>query len=79
MGLDEYCMCHSTSIDALINKVNIDIDILQKRMTELYPKDLYKFPPIFDEVHTALKKKKTHLDRLTEWKVETEFASSSKQ
>lgn len=67
--LDEYCRIHNTTIEKLIKKTEIDIDLLKKRLASLVfadEMDIY----LVNEVHKLLSKKRKHLKRLKQWKKE---------
>ena len=68
MDLDEYCKRQGVSIQGLIKKVEIDIEILKGKFKKEYKGVIPT--PLGDEVYTAISKKQKHLERLKEWKQE---------
>lgn len=68
LNIDEYCKAHNISINDLINKTSIDIDLLKKRLQYLiWTKDEI-LNPLTCEVFKLLNKKQKHLERLKKWK-----------
>jgi len=67
VSLDDYCKIHNTTIDNLINKTKIDINLLRSHLRELLEKDKL-VEPITEAVERLLDKKRKHLKRLEEWK-----------
>lgn len=78
MTITDYCDAHGTTIEHLIQKVKIDIEILESRLKqEMNPESKGTFTEIGSEVWNMLSKKKKHLSRLQDWKNENEYEASS--
>ena len=73
MDLDGYCKLQGVTVDGLIQKVEIDIEILKVRLNEEFTIDI-KDPkynsPISNTIYSLINKKQKHLNRLKEWKYE---------
>jgi len=72
-GLDiqEYCDFHGVSIDSLIEKVQKDILLLEKRFQEEFVIDVTSEnynSPLSRAIYKLLRSKIKHLDRLLAWK-----------
>ena len=65
MDLDTYCKRHHVTVEKLINKTQIDIEILSERLNSL-KEDISS--PEFNYVYKVLDKKRKHLHRLQEWR-----------
>ena len=68
IDLDTYCAMHNTSIEALISKIDIDIDILYAAMKKLI--DIHFMEQDSTKltyIHNLIKKKSEHKERLRDW------------
>ena len=68
IDLDTYCAMHDTTIEKLISKIDIDIDILMVQMKKIIDIDFR----IHDStkltyLHSLIKKKSDHKERLYDW------------
>lgn len=73
MSLSEYCEKHNTNIEALIEKVSIDLEILKKNFEKEYTGMIPT--PLGDRIYASMEKKRKHLMRLQEWKSNENFCS----
>ncbi len=68
VDLPTYCLTHDTTIEALIEKVEIDIRLLNERMKplmEIYFMD--QDGPLINHLHNLIHKKQKHKERLKSW------------
>ena len=70
ISLDEYCKWHDLTLDDLIKKVEIDIDILKASLMATLEKKL-PYPESYLEtmIYKTISKKEKHLQHLLDWKV----------
>ncbi len=69
VDLDEYCRLHDTTIDALIKKSEIDIEIMYRNLDRLMRMNLsYEESHIIDTISFAIRKKEKHIFALQDWK-----------
>ncbi len=74
VNIDEYCIAHDTTLDKLIHKGEIDIDILKKNLKRLIDQDragdsstaLYSY---INTVHAAIHKKQKHIQNMKDWQM----------
>lgn len=76
MDLDNYCLAHGTTIEDLISKTELDIEILTTRMQEEFPRGSMTFTPLASEIYKLIRKKKNHVTRLKEWKADSDYKAS---
>ena len=70
ISLDEYCKWHNLTLDNLIKKVQVDIDILKSNLNFTLKKNL-PYPESYLEtmIYKTIQKKEKHLQHLLDWKV----------
>jgi hypothetical protein len=74
VDLDSYCAAHETTIKHLIEKIDIDIQILNDRMKKLMaPYFMEQDNTLINTIHNLIKKKNEHKDRLNDWKINGEY------
>jgi hypothetical protein len=61
VDIEEYCSLHNTTPQDLINKINIDIQILKNRLKEIINEDDHY---LISVVYELINKKEKHKDRL---------------
>lgn len=72
VDLDTYCAAHSTTIEALVEKIDRDVDLLNYRM-----KRLMEVPFMEQDValttylYKLINKKQKHKQRLLDWAAES--------
>ncbi len=72
IDLDSYCAAHNTNISQMIEKTDIDIEILKDRMRILmapYWRD--QDTALIGHIYKLLNKKTNHKERLKEWQLKT--------
>ena len=72
IDIDEYCLRHNTTIDELIRKSEIDIEILYENVDKLIEaerngKTAYEDMHLLDTVSFTINKKYKHIQRLESW------------
>jgi len=68
VDLETYLAAHDTSIEQLIEKVDIDIDLLKARLEVLMGEDwINQDNALITYVYNLIKKKQEHKERLNEW------------
>jgi len=68
VSLDEYCLKQETSLDELIRKIEIDIDLLNQNLERVLVMQLsHDEGYIVDTIFNLIKKKRNHVERLKEW------------
>lgn len=73
MDLDNYCYAHNITVESLIAKEKTDIDILNHRLKEEYPRGALTMSELANAIHKLIKKKQKHVERLVDWKADSEF------
>jgi hypothetical protein len=71
IDINEYCKRHNITVDDLIRKTEVDIEILKNNLH----KQTYKEPTdwtLVGSINKLLNKKEAHLKRLKQWKRESE-------
>lgn len=72
VDLETYCKVHNTTIDHLIEKIEIDINLLQSRMGELLEVEWsQQNNALITHIYNLIKKKDKHKERLKEWASES--------
>jgi len=69
ISLGDYCKAHETTLDELIQKIEIDIQILEANLEKVLNNDSTNY--LVDQIFFTIKKKRDHVERLKEWKQET--------
>ncbi len=71
VNISEYCLAHNTTLEEIISKSEIDIEILKDNLRRLIEQDKSgNFPGVYNRitpVHSAIKKKQNHIDKLKDW------------
>jgi hypothetical protein len=68
VDIEEYCKIHNTTLEDLIQKSEIDIELLRKNMGRLLQEDLtYEEGYITKVLFDLIKKKQKHVDHLKMW------------
>jgi hypothetical protein len=67
VNIDEYAALHDTTVQDLIEKTKLDIDILSKRLKYLVKNDDTGSNHLVTVVFNTISKKQKHLSRLEEW------------
>ena len=67
VNIKDYLQIHGTTIDKLINKTKIDINLLKSHLKELVAKDEH-LSELYEAVESKLDDKKEHLKRLENYK-----------
>jgi len=68
IDLDTYCAMHDTTIEKLITKIDIDIDILYAKMKTIIDIPfMERDPTMLTYIHALIKKKTEHKERLRDW------------
>ncbi len=70
VGIDEYCFRHGITIDDLIHKSEIDIEIMSKNLKRLLTTDPSNY--LVDSIFFTIAKKRKHIQKLQEWKLASE-------
>ena len=75
VSLDKYCEYHSTTYDELINKVKIDITILESNYNNYSHKEVVNNEEIklAYEISKQITKKRLHLRKMFEYKINQEI------
>jgi len=69
--LDDYCHAHDVTLDDLIKKIRIDIDLLKNNLKKILKLNL-PYPENFIEtaIYKTISKKEKHLERILNWRQE---------
>jgi len=68
--LDEYIVAHDTSLEDLIQKSTIDMEIMQQHLKRIMQEaDWYK-NPLVDIINSNIRKKYKHIEYLKNWDLE---------
>jgi hypothetical protein len=68
VDLDTYCELHNTSIEQLISKIDIDIEILYRKMKTLIEVHFMEQDiAMLTHIYALIKKKTEHKERLRDW------------
>jgi hypothetical protein len=69
VSLEEYIEYHNTTLEYLITKVKKDIELLEKNLKKVIEtsEDGITDPKV-NVIHSTIKKKQKHLQRLQDWK-----------
>ncbi len=70
INIDEYCQRQGTTVDGLIHKSEVDIEILYENLDRLMRQDLsYEEGHIVDTISFLIRKKEKHIFALEDWKM----------
>ena len=78
VDLPTYCNIHNIRVENLINKVEIDIKLLQNNLHYLvWVKNVDVCDLLVREVYYLLQKKEKHLKRLKKWRLDDEIKNNT--
>ena len=76
VDITEYCSAHNTSMEDIIKKIKIDINLLKNRLQDLiysenFDKtlDYRKKDFLITVIFNLIKKKEAHLERIKNWEI----------
>jgi hypothetical protein len=68
IDIDQYCAAQGTTLEALIKKTEIDIDLLGEQLGETLKMKLpYEKNHLPDTIFMIIEKKRKHLEHLKNW------------
>jgi len=69
VSLDEYIRIHNTTLEELIEKSTIDMEIMKNNLHRIMQDPEWFRNPMVDIVHRNIKKKSNHIEYLKDWKL----------